>query len=146
MLVVEMLDEVGRDRLVERGVLERQPRDVRELEPEAGEEPASLLDRERLQVDPDGLATQAGQEVRDRPGRGAEVEHPLAGMRVDERLHGFEPKLGPGRPLQVRGRHRVHELLVVFGRGTAECWQAHASSPTPHPGPCAGVRTTIEPA
>ena len=71
-------------------------------------------------VDADGLAAEPGEEVRDRARGGTQIEHPVARLRVDERPDGLEPQLGPRRPLEIRGRHRVHEPLVVLGRGPAE--------------------------
>src|SRR5207302_910855 len=60
----------------------------------------------------------------------AEVEHALAGPRLDERAHRLEPQLRPRGPLEVLGCHRVDEALVVLGRSPAEGWQPHRPSLT----------------
>ncbi len=124
-LVVEMLDQVGGDGLVERSVGERQRPHVGEHELQLRKERARPRDRARLGVDADHVAAETGEEVRHRAGRTAEVDDAVAGARLDELLDGGEPELGPRRPLEIRGRHAIHELVVVLGGRSAEREPAH---------------------
>ena len=123
--VFQVLDEVGRDRLVERAVRKRKRRDVGELEPEAREDARGRADRARLRVDADDLAPERREEMGDGAARTAEVEHSVTRIRLDEIPHRRKAKPRPRRLLQVRARHGAHERVVVPRRRAAD-------EPKPH--------------
>ncbi len=123
--VPEVLDEIGRDRLLERPVGKGKLPHVGDLEAKRRKERPRRRDRARLRVYADGVACVRRQEVRHRPCRAPEIEHALAGCRLDEVTHGRQAKPRPRRLVEVRRRHRVHEPVVVLDRRPAE-------EPEPH--------------
>ena len=115
-----MLDEIGGDRLVERCVRKGEVGDVRNLEREPGKERAGGVDRERLGVNANRLATERREEVRDGSCGAAEVEDAVPRPGSHELAHRREPQPCPRRLLEIRTRHRLDERAVVLARRASE--------------------------
>ena len=123
--VPDVLDEIGRHRLVERPVGKGKLRHVGDFEAKRRKERPRRGDRARLRVHADGVARVRRKEVRHGPCRAPEVEHSLSGCRLDEVTHRRKAEPRPRRLVEVRRRHRVHEPIVVLGRRPAEEPESH---------------------
>ena len=127
-LVLEVLDQVGRDRLVEGGVAKRQLAHVRSLEPQLGKQPPRGLDGVRFGVDSDDVGPERGEKMGHGAACRAEVEDALAWRRLREVSNGCKPKARPRRLVEVRPRHVRREGLVVLRRRPPDEAEPHVES------------------
>lgn len=84
--ISDVFREVSRYRFVEGPILEGKVSSISENEVQTRKQPPRALDGEGFTIDPDNVATEAGEKISDRSRRAAEVEDLLARLWLNQVL------------------------------------------------------------